>query len=266
MTEDIFPSEKISDRSMPGKGNGHTKLITFEHAIELVMVLPGRVAKETRMQFADIIRRYLAGDHSLISEVRENAQSSSPVAVLARESLGITTDEDLTRKRRRDELELERLNVENAKMSMENKQSNFKFFLGTMDDLDPHWKKDTRLLTQTKDLLKNICLGPQAITDGTGKAAPPPLYIHEVALQLGFGRLSHAEACKVGRRAVEMYRAKYDEDPPTRLQFVDGAERQVKAYTEEHRGLLEGAVQHVMTKMHCPVMWKSARFNVIFAL
>ena len=40
-------------------------ILTFEHAIELVMVLPGKIAKalqETRAQFADIIRPYMAGD------------------------------------------------------------------------------------------------------------------------------------------------------------------------------------------------------------
>ncbi len=35
------------------------KLLSFQHAIELVMVLPGRVAKETRTQFSNIIRRYV---------------------------------------------------------------------------------------------------------------------------------------------------------------------------------------------------------------
>ena len=65
---------------MPGRGNAHTKLLTFQNAIELVMVLPGQITKETRAQFASIIQRYLAGDHTLISEIQANAVSSSPVA------------------------------------------------------------------------------------------------------------------------------------------------------------------------------------------
>ena len=82
--EDKFPSVKITDRKMPGRGNTHTKLLTFQNALELVMVLPGRIAKETRTQFANIIRRYLAGDHSLISEIQANAASALPVAQMAR--------------------------------------------------------------------------------------------------------------------------------------------------------------------------------------
>lgn len=65
---------KILEKSFCGKGNGRTKLVTFEHAIELIMVLPGKVAKETRAKFADIIRRYMAGDESLVKEVRANAE------------------------------------------------------------------------------------------------------------------------------------------------------------------------------------------------
>ncbi len=52
---------------MPGKGNAHTKLLTFQNAIELIMALPGHDAKEIRVQFSSIILRYLAGDRTLIS-------------------------------------------------------------------------------------------------------------------------------------------------------------------------------------------------------
>jgi hypothetical protein len=67
------------------------------------------VAKVTRAQLADIIRRYLAGDHSLVQEIQGNAKSASPIAQMARESLGIMTDEDMKLQRRREEIELENL-------------------------------------------------------------------------------------------------------------------------------------------------------------
>jgi hypothetical protein len=76
------------ERSMPGKGNGRTKVVTFQDAIELVMVLSGKVTKETRTQFASIIQRYMAGDQSLIAEIQSNAESSAPIAELATESPG----------------------------------------------------------------------------------------------------------------------------------------------------------------------------------
>lgn len=244
---------------MPGKGNGHTKVVTFQNAIELIMVLPGRVAKETRTQFADIIKRYLAGDHTLISEVQANALSTSPIAQMARESLNTSTEEELTRKRRREEIELEllQLQVEERKAKIvddNNKNMDFQQkgvlnFIQTMELLDPNWKKDTRLVTQTKDRLKNIVLGQPAITNGDPiPTSEMPLYIQDVARELGHSRLSHSDACKIGKKATELYRAAHDADPPKRLQFVDGAERQVNAYTEAHREILNAAVLAVMKK------------------
>ena len=52
LPDETFPSTNFVDRKLPGKGYGHTKLVSFEHALELIMVLPGKVAKETRKAFA----------------------------------------------------------------------------------------------------------------------------------------------------------------------------------------------------------------------
>ena len=86
MPEDQFSSTKFIERKMPGKGNHRTKLVTFQDAIELIMVLPGKIAKEFRLKFVDIIKRYLAGDHSLIQEIQDNAMSDAPIQQMAREA------------------------------------------------------------------------------------------------------------------------------------------------------------------------------------
>ena len=66
---------------------GHTtKLLSFQDAIQLIMVLPGKTAKETRQKFADIIHRFLAGDSSLIVEIQANAASDAAVQKMARAS------------------------------------------------------------------------------------------------------------------------------------------------------------------------------------
>ena len=205
-------------------------------------MLPGHIAKETRAQFADIIRRYLAGDNSLIQEIQTNAKSTSPIAQMARESLGIITDEDLKLKRLREEIELENLQAQ----SVNRKQKNVTDFMEAMEKLDPNWKQDTRLVIQTKDRLKNIVLGPQAsIMNGQDNRALP-LSIQELARDLGYGTLGHADLCKIGKKAIELYRAKHDRAPPKRLQFVDGAERPVNAYTEADRDVLTHAIVAVM--------------------
>ena len=115
-----------------------------------------------------------------------------------------------------------------------------------MENLDQNWKQDTRLVVQTKDLLKNIVLGPQtSITNGQDSQAQP-LSIQELARELGYGTLGHGDLCKIGKEAIELYRAKHDCAPLKRLQFVDGAERLVNAYTEADRDLLVRAVEAVM--------------------
>lgn len=68
----VFKSSNFVIRKLPGKGCGHTKLVSFEHAIELIMVLPGRTAKQVRKQFRHIIVRYLDGDRSMCREIEAN--------------------------------------------------------------------------------------------------------------------------------------------------------------------------------------------------
>lgn len=82
-------------------------------------------------------------------------------------------------KRRREELELEALENENR----ERKQQGVLTFINTMQLLDPDWKKDTRLVIQTKDYFKNISLGQKLLTSGSPaltKDQDMPCYIQEV--------------------------------------------------------------------------------------
>lgn len=70
--EETFPSVKMTQRSLPGKGNGKTKLLSFQDSIELIMVLPGKISKICRKRMADVITRYLDGDMNLVSEIATN--------------------------------------------------------------------------------------------------------------------------------------------------------------------------------------------------
>ncbi len=101
-------------------------------------------------------------------------------------------------------------------------------------------------MIQTKDRLKNIVLGqsPAAITNGPSDT---PIYIHDVAHSLGHSKLSHGDACRIGKKAADLYHAVHNSAPQKRMQFVDGAERMVNVYTESDRPTLERAVRAVMT-------------------
>ena len=121
LPEDVFSPFKIIERKMNGKGNGRTKLVSLDNALELVMILPGKVAKETRTQFVNIIKRYMAGDESLIHEIHANANSTSPIAELARASLDADKAYKLTHKRKLEELEIEErmIAIEKAKKEIQ---------------------------------------------------------------------------------------------------------------------------------------------------
>ena len=152
LSEVVFSSTNLVDRNLPGKGNAHTKLLTFQNAIELVMVLPGRISKKTRSRFANVIRRYMTGNSPLVNVIQANAKSSTAVTQLARESQCSESIEDVERRRRFQDHELD-LRIQ------ESKRKDFDFFMRNMDLLNPNWKNDTRLLNQTKDHLKNIMFG-----------------------------------------------------------------------------------------------------------
>lgn len=86
LPEELFKSSKFIERRS-ARGGRPIKLINFHDAIELVMVLPGKKAKKVKTEFASIIRRYLAGDQTLILEINCNDATKSAVGRLAKESI-----------------------------------------------------------------------------------------------------------------------------------------------------------------------------------
>lgn len=240
LNNSLFDNEKFVIRS-------RGRWVSFVHAIELVMVLPGRLAKETRTKFANIIQRYLAGDHTLISEIRANAVSNSPVAQMARQSLNISIEEDLDRKRRREELELEKLQVEIQDQKKKTAINFVHSYADAMAMLDTNWKKDQRLVVQLKDYLTNATMGPRQIGNGSEDASDDEaIYVTMVAKELGYTKLSHGQDCKIGREMAKLYRAKYGEEPQTCKRLVNGTEMVVKHYTKRDKDMMQQAIKSAM--------------------
>jgi hypothetical protein len=154
--EEIFQSSKMLERSFPGRGNGKTKLLAFQDAIELIMVLPGKVAKETRTRFAGIIQRYMAGDQSLIAEIQYNAASSAPIAELARGSLDEASGRVLEQgpvvtslKRKHEELEYYQMETD----LQQQRAACMHNVIGVMNEINPGWRNDATLCRQLQDNL-----------------------------------------------------------------------------------------------------------------
>jgi hypothetical protein len=206
------------------------------------MVLPGKIATQTRAQFADIIRRYMAGDGSLHEEIESNAASTSPIAQMARASLQAQPVDahSLQMKRKREELELQSLSLQNQAQGMQN----IKMFNDMMDSFDPNWKRDTRLNLQTQDLLKDLMLIKPSAAQGES-ASNNLISISEVLQKMGHNALARnkSDLTKIGKRVAEAYRKKYNQQPPKCSRFVDGAVRDINGYTERDWELIAVEIQ-----------------------
>lgn len=229
----------LSNFQFPGKGQSEQPVITFVGALKLVMFLPGEAAKKHRSAMADILRRYFAGDASLIDEIEANQASDSPIAQMARASLAsepaLEDAVDRKRKREREDQELLQLKV-----------SNVSLFANTMALINPNWRDDARLRLQTEDWLKNVALssGVGAITNGEA-AVDRPISVSEIAQEMGY-RLSHGQQISIGRVVAAKYYERYNEEPSWHYQWVQGQQRKVKSYTERDRDLIEGAILAVV--------------------
>jgi hypothetical protein len=62
-------AQKLSHFVFPGQGQRNTPVTCAKGVIEIVMLLPGRMAAQVRRQASELLVRYLGGDLSLISEV-----------------------------------------------------------------------------------------------------------------------------------------------------------------------------------------------------
>ena len=230
----------MSVYQFPGPRQSEQPVITFPGAIKMLMFLPGDKAKTHRSSMVTILTRYFAGDPSLLGEIEANSVSESPVAQLARASLAPESGTQGCLKRKREaELEFERERAELQAM----KVNTVSKFAETMALINPNWRDDARLRLQTEDWLKNVAFNSgatqAAITNGPVRQ---PISVSQVAQELGY-RLSRADLIKAGVSTAAKYRFKYDSDPPTHAQWVDGAQRMVKSYTEEDRDLILEALE-----------------------
>lgn len=64
----------ISIFQFTGRGQTKQPVITVEGVMKLMMMIPGERAKFMRVRAADILTRYVMGEDSLITEIRQNKQ------------------------------------------------------------------------------------------------------------------------------------------------------------------------------------------------
>ena len=215
-------------------------------------MLPGKIAKEIRSQFAEIIENY----------IRENLASGDVVP--AEHSVGF--------KRRREELEVLRMELEISTMRVncykqeeEARSMAQARILSTTAELerirDPlRSNLDDRTRLMIQDALQNTILnsmhqGSLTITNGHSASSQPtnlitnnnstnaPISISSVAAELGY-KPSSADAKRIGIDIKKRYMKLHNNQaPPKHDQLCDGRVTQVNSYTNKDRPILVEALR-----------------------
>ena len=238
-------SIKMIERNTGGKGNARTQLVNLKDALQLIMVLPGEMAKTVRAQIGDIMTKFFAGDESLVDQIHANASSTSPIAQMARESLGMTQGDDPVAvgfKRRREELELLKLEEEIKGMTQSRIITASTELERIRDPTQSNLDDRTRLMIQ--DALQNSILNtmttgaPATLTNGTSNT---PISIGSVAAELGY-RPTTNDAKRIGVDIKKRYLRLHNKSPPKHDQLCEGRVTQVNSYTEQDKPLLVEAL------------------------
>ena len=238
----LFDNQKVVIR------NGR-RYASLRDIITLIMVLPGKIAKEIRSQFAEIIENY----------IRDNLESGD--AAPAEYTVGF--------KRRREELEVLRMELEISTMRVncykqEEEARNMvqARILSTTAELerirDPTRSNlDDRTRLMIQDALQNTILtsmhqGSLAITNGhsshsitattNAKDDNAPISIGSVATELGY-KPSTADAKRIGIDIKKRYVKLYSRAPPKHDQLCDGRVTQVNSYTKKDKPILVDALR-----------------------
>ncbi len=249
LDEETFQSAKFTDRQLSTRGGYPTKLVSFQDAIELIMVLPGKVAKETRTKFADIIRRYIAGDRSLVPEINVNAQSDAPIAQLARAADAVNVDQmALPLKRKLEELQIAELEIQIQTKKQEYAIKKQEYVIKSAvqyRELCQDTVMDERARLIFKDYFLNgaMTLQPLQITNGGGASESTtnnnmPISLSMVAVNMGL-RIPTSGLISCGKELKKRYVALHGKDPSKHDQLCDGRMTQVNSYMESDRPLMQ---------------------------
>ena len=216
----LFDKEKILVRNK-------RRYVTLKDAITLIMVLPGKMAKEMRSQFAEIIEDYIRTNMGF------NPVPEEPMLT------GL--------KRRREELELFKLEEEIKTMAQSRIMAATAEIERIRDPTRSNLDDRTRLMIQ--DAMQNSILNTTQAVAGAGArgmiengpSSNTPISISSVAVTLGYKPTS--EDCKrIGTDLRKRYLKQHGKPPTKHDQLCDGRVTSVNSYTEQDRQLVVEAL------------------------
>jgi hypothetical protein len=240
LSPSLFDKEKILTR-------GRRRYLTLRDTITLIMVLPGKMAKEIRCKFAEIIEKYI----QIIEGV-----NGVPVVHLSAD-VPVDDLESRRKKARREDLELLKLEHEINSIIVENnvkEHARIKAIQETIESIqDPNstiLDGRTRLMFQDTylNLLLNTLAGQSSQVKGqagvaimNGPSPNKPISIGSVATELGYNPTS-SDSKKIGMDLSKRYIQLHGERPTKHDQLCDGRVTSVNSYTEQDRPMVTEAL------------------------
>jgi hypothetical protein len=236
--------------------------MTIRGLQRLLMILGSKVAAEFRVLIEGVFTRVMAGDQSLIEVINENAASNAPVQQIYRQALaqepvvGPVMDElSLSRKRRMEELEIERLEVELEAKKVEleaRKFANVAMAREHLIELTSHYRElcqdtvmDERARLMLKDSFLNMAMNQQSSQAASGQglltngvSPNKPISLSSVALELGL-KIPENDFIAIGREVSRRYFELHGKKPPKHDQLIKGKVTLVNSYVESDRPIVE---------------------------
>ena len=250
---DLFSPENIVERKTPGTGNEHTKLISFKNAILLIMALPGKIAKKTRVQFADIIRTHLAAGPSsnAITQLARDSIINDPVdgnqeipagsqQPLKRpmESDGGLHDMDVDERKARIALMVADAHLKAADTHLKVHKELLESYVSICNHVD----LDDEAKAVFKASVLNI-VRPVAVSPAVPLLAAPSDFINISVVAAGMGlQFSSRELQSIGVLLKKAYVSKYKATPDQREQQVATGKIRVNSYTTRDLDLMRASI------------------------
>jgi hypothetical protein len=262
----ISPPSEVKDEvvascyylKFSGSGQRETPCMTIRGLQRLLMILGGKVAAEFRALVEGVFTRVMAGDQSLIEVINANAASDAPIQqayrqALAQEPVVVDHASDelrLARKRRMEDLEIERIEVDieakklsNAALARDSELEHLCKVADRYRELCQDTVMDERMRLMLKDSFMNMAMSvqqgkPNQALIANGVSPNKPISLSSVALELGLA-IPDGDYISIGKEVSKRYFLLHDKKPPKHDQMIKGKVTLVNSYMESDRPIVE---------------------------
>jgi hypothetical protein len=274
-----FPevATKVSYFKFGGRGQRDTPVADAKGLWSIICLLPGRASAVFREKSGDVMIRYLGGDESLITEIKQNRALQNELEATdpqhALRFIGASVENAAGPQENAIALQEKMLELENLKSVIEERKTmneerkmrirameieNARMMITFGDELMDTFEADERDMMFLKDA-KRTCIrrifGAHTTIDPSSALALPgtdcvsqrhEITISDVAKSMGLPHTAHDVLIRYGRACAKLFKTEKKTDPVKAERYVHGMTRTVNCYYDEDRELLERAIRSTL--------------------